>query len=1176
VRLANIKLAGFKSFVEPTLIPVVNHLVGIVGPNGCGKSNIIDAVRWVLGESKASTLRGESMQDVIFSGSANRKAVGRASVELLFDNSMGKVIGQWASYTEISIKRVLQRDGDSTYYINNLPVRRRDITDIFLGTGIGGRGYAIIEQGMISRIIEAKPQDLKIFLEEAAGISRYQERRHETSLHLMDTRKNLTRIEDILGELKIQLEHLETQAKVAQQFKTFQDELNITQSLLWLQGRQEAINQQVAAEKELQQLTVDLDVETAKQYQAEKHYEETRAQEYAASDNLQQIQGKLYAKNAEIGRLEQEIQFLRKNNERLTQQIQDVENRLLHNQQQKGQLSENLLYWRQEADNAQITHKISLQKHTEENEKLPEIELNFQNCQEELTAYRRDLLLTEQSLQHENSHISHTTKSIQQLELRHARLIQEQTELPKLDQSVLAQLRKDLLHIEDALVEIQKTEQTIEEKLAVTASLKEEAANKVQILQQTITKLSARFDALQSLQQKIENNKALSIWQNKYQLDILPRLWQSVQIEKDWENALEAVLREQLNSIEINQLEKLQNWIADLPTGKWAVHEVGEISLQPVASDPIKWKPLVTHITSNHAKMHEMLADWLSHIFVVENIHEGFKQRMELQAGEKLVTREGHIFTRYSLIFYAPDSQLHGVLSRQQELNAIQIEIKQSESKLEKQQSILNDAEHQYIELDAAIRLAQQKNKQLYQRRHDLQISIIKHSQINDHALQRNQQIQSELKEIESELDSMILQQESAKLKHHQYGIRCDVIKNNIQQSQSTWEAANQLLVTHRQSIQVLSKEMQEVVFHIKTCDSKIIDIGSSFAVINEDNKELIATQSKLLNEQKNLDETSLTNQLYVALTERRELEQTVSRARDMLEETTQHLREINSARMVSEQRLNILREALNQARLKEQAANISMQQFNELINTSKVNNDELLSRMNIKNLSKLQLEINRLTIEIKALGAVNLASLNELDLSRQREVNLNLQLEDLNSAIRTLENVIQQIDHETQTRLQTTFDAVNHHLNKIFPVIFAGGQAKLVLSEGKIFDSGLLLMAQPPGKKNSSIHLLSGGEKALTALALIFSLFQLNPAPFCLLDEVDAPLDDSNTGRFCELVKEMSKQTQFLFISHNKIAMEMAQQLIGITMQEQGVSRVVAVDIAEAIKLGKRNNNVH
>lgn len=1176
MRLANIKLAGFKSFVDPTQIPVVSSLVGIVGPNGCGKSNIIDAVRWVLGESKASTLRGESMQDVIFSGSANRKAVGRASVELLFNNSMGKVTGQWASYTEISIKRVLQRDGDSVYYINNLPVRRRDIADIFLGTGIGGRGYAIIEQGMISRIVEAKPQDLKIFLEEAAGISRYQERRHETSLRLMDTRKNLIRIEDILTELKTQLEHLEIQAETAQQFKTLQDALNTTQSLLWLQRRQEVINQQLAADKELKQLAADLDIETAKQYQIEKLYEETRAQEYAVNDNLQQAQGNLYTKNAEIGRLEQEVQFLRKNNERLMLQIQDVENRLLHNQQQKKQLSESLLYWRQEADNAQVAHKISLQKYSEENGRLPEIELNFQNRQEELTVYRRDLLLTEQSLQHENSHINHVAKSIQQLESRRTRLIQEQAELPELNQMVVVQLQKDLLRIEDTLVEIKKKEQAIEEKLAVTGNFKEEIANKVQLLQKAIAKLSARFDALQSLQQKIENNKELSAWQNKNQLDILPRLWQSIQVEKDWENALEAVLREQLNSIEINQLEKLQSWIIDLPAGKWAAHEVSEISPQFGESNPIKWEPLITHITSNHANLYVMLADWLNHIFIVEDINDGFKQRKELQAGEKLVTREGHIFTRHSLIFYAPDSQLHGVLSRQEELNEIQLEIKQSESELEKQQSVVNDTEQQCSELDTARQLIRQENKQLHQQRHDLQIGILKHSQLNDHTFQRTQQIQSELKEIESELDSVILQQESTQLKYHQYEIRCHVIKNNIQESQLTWEAANLLLIAHRQSIQAISNEIQEIVSHIKICNSKISDIELSLTVINKDNEELTASQSRLLDEQKNLDETLLIDQLHVAVTERTELEQAVSRVRDILEETNQHLREIADTRMKSEQKSNILKETIGQVRLKEQAASISVQQFNELIDSSKVNSNELLSQVNIKSSSKLQLEINRLTGEIEALGAVNLASLDELDLSRQRETNLNLQLEDLNSAIKTLENVIQQIDHETQARLHTTFDEVNHHLSKIFPVIFAGGHAKLTISDGEIFDSGLLLMAQPPGKKNSSIHSLSGGEKALTALALVFSLFQLNPAPFCLLDEVDAPLDDSNTGRFCELVKEMSKQTQFLFISHNKIAMEMAQQLIGITMQEQGVSRVVAVDIAEAIKLGKRSNNIH
>jgi len=1115
------------------------------------------------------------MRDVIFSGSDHRKAVGRASVEIIFDNHLSKVAGQWSSYAEIAIKRVLQRDGISSYYINNLQVRRRDISDLFLGTGVGGRGYAIIEQGMISRIIEAKPQELRSFLEEAAGISQYRERRQETSVHLVETRKNLARLEDICQELETQRQHLEIQAKIARQYQSLQEKLHLSQSLLWLQRRNDAMNQHTDAEKEIQKLEIELETALSKQRHAEKEYEIRREKEYAINDKLLQVQGQLYAANAEIGRLEQEINHLKNNSERLVQQIREVEKQLERNTQLREITSESLRHWCQEKTQAESAHADSILRNDEESKKLPGIEADFLRCQEELGTCRHNLLITEQANQLEDSHLTHATKNIQQLETRNSRLLKEQSELVFVDSSKLTELQSKIDRAEYTLKEQNLKHQEIENHLSVAIQLKQQITSEIQELQHALSQATARFNALHNLQQKLENNQHLTTWLSKHQLDGLPRLWQHIQIQPEWENALEAVLRERLNSIAVEQLALIQDWMDGLPSGKWAIFEKIQPAMSTDAQQSIPshvdCKKLLAYVTINQPEVQCVLDDWLCQVYVVEDIQEGLIKRLMLNSGAVFVTRQGHMMTRTSLTFYAPDSQLHGVLSRQQELKNIQVEIEQLESQRHHQNGKLAGAKQHNAELNDAIQKSHESSKQVQQHRHELQLEIMKLAQINERTIHRNHQIDSELIEIKQTLDSEICLQKSAKTRLMENLAQIEELKKLTQHAQLAWEATNRLLANQRQNLQQSAIQIQETAFHVKTCQNKIKEIEHTVKSIHEDLEKLAENHISLLREKDSLDETPLNNLLETARMQRKSIEQVVAQIRQEVEDTARYLREIENTRMASEQKSYALRDTINQTRLKEQAAQITINQFDELINDAKINTESLLPLSGKMSIATLQSEINRLNVDITALGSVNLAALEELETARTRQSGLLSQLQDLHEAIATLENVIQQIDRETQLRLQETFDLVNQYLSEIFPVIFAGGQARLELSDGKILDAGLLLMAQPPGKKNSSINLLSGGEKALTALALIFSLFRLNPAPFCLLDEVDAPLDDSNTGRFCELVKNMSKQTQFLFISHNKITMEMAQQLIGVTMQEQGVSRIVAVDIADAIKMGKR-----
>ena len=1172
MRLSNIKLAGFKSFVDPTDIPVPSNLVGVVGPNGCGKSNVIDAVRWVLGESRASALRGESMQDVIFNGSANRKPVGRTSVELIFDNSLGKAGGQWSSYAEISIKRVLLRDGESTYYINNIHVRRRDIADIFLGTGIGNRGYAIIEQGMISRIIDAKPEELRVFLEEAAGVSKYRERRRETELRLADTRENLLRVDDICQELEKQLQHLEEQAMVAGKFKDMQGQLSTAHNLLWLARKKEAATQRIRTENEIQRLELGLEAETSYLRDAEKRLEERRTQHYAASDSLHQGQGELYAANAEVARIEQQAQHLRENHQRMEQQITAAKNQIEHHEEQVGNSAESLDRWREELERASLSLEVGKEKVAAENEKLPQTESAFRLCQEKLSEIQRSLLLAEQTEQLEESHRTHAEKALQQLESRRERLLEEQEALPRPDDEGLLRLQRE---VESTAAELKLKQESLaqtEDQLPNTEEIKREITREVQVLEQQITQTEARSSALERLQHRLEGNEGLSEWLTKHQLDALPRLWQSIQIEKGWEDALESVLRERLNSSYLERLEVAKDWVGDSPPGKWALFEATTPSIQKPNDETLHgkegWKLLEWYLTCDNAGIKSVLGEWLSGIFVVESVQEGLLQRTKLAPGEMLVTREGHFFTRHSLTYYAPDSQMHGVLVRQREITQIKGEAETLGVSLTQKKSALVVAEEDCNKLGALASRLRLDSGKLQQQHHDLQMQVLKLTQLAERSSQRDNQISVELMEIRQQIDVEASQKQSAEAKLIEYQDQIQVLQGQVQQERQAGEAAEQSLSTQRQLVQNVVREMQEAAFYEKTCQNKIIEVESAILSFNENFVKLKANLEQLQAEQDSFDETALHNQLQEGLTLREQRELVLTTARNTLEDAAKGLQEIEQERITFEQKLHPLRESISQARLKEQEARIIENQFGEQLKEAGANEEELFKVLGKKRPSRLQAEINQLNTEIDTLGAVNLAALEELHASQERKAYLDSQLKDLREAVETMESAIRRIDRETRERLLETFDKVNGHLDEMFPTIFGGGKAKLVLSGEEILDSGVQIIAQPPGKKTSTIHLLSGGEKALTALALVFSLFKLNPAPFCLLDEVDAPLDDSNTERFCDLLRKMLNQTQFVFVSHNKITMEMAQHLIGITMQEQGVSRVVAVDIEEAVKL--------
>ncbi|WP_317202157.1 chromosome segregation protein SMC [Janthinobacterium sp.] len=1165
MRLSSIKLSGFKSFVDPTNFQVPGQLVGVVGPNGCGKSNIIDAVRWVLGESKASELRGESMQDVIFNGSTHRKPAGRASVELVFDNNDGKASGQWGQYAEIAVKRTLTRDGTSTYYINSQPVRRRDIQDIFLGTGLGPRAYAIIGQGMISRIIESRPEELRVFLEEAAGVSKYKERRRETENRLHDTRENLLRVDDILRELNANLEKLEAQAVVANKFHSLQNDQDEKQKLLWLLRKNEAQSEQARCFREVEQAQTDLEEQTAKLRNVELTLEQMRQAHFAVGDRLHTAQGHLYQTNAEIGSLEAQIKFVIESRARLQAQLATLaaqrEQWQNQAQEQQEQIEEAEFRLEELAARVEQSQMTAEQK----GEQLPALDAAWREAQRKSTESRAGIMQAQQQLELESAHQRNASNILAGLLTRRERLQQEKNGLNLPDGSHLDNLRMQLeekqqaleeqgFHLEEALEQQPKLEQ---ERQQAQARVNAETAANAQ--------LEARLNALRQLQERVQSQGKVQPWLQKHELDGLPRLWQKLQIEAGWESAMESILRERTSALQVSNIDWAKAFFGDAPPAKLALYAPATAPPPPPAEAP-GLKPFLTLLKLNDPGLRGLLQDWLHNAYASDDAAEALRERAALPPGGYFVTRQGHVISQSSVRFYAADSEQEGMLGRQQEIDNLG-------KQLRAQQLLADEARAASVRADAAVaslgRLLAElrlRVQGLTQAVHTLQMDVVKLSEVEARFNQRSGQIQADLAEI----GAQEAEQRQVKAESEEKFEQLDYELGNRQEAHEDGHTAflltEQRLTDAREQLREMERAAQEAAFAEKTQRAKIDELRRNITTATTQAAQVTVSLQAGQQELANLESGAANEGLQDLLERRTAQERALADARHELDQITQQLRLSEDARTQSERSLQPQRDKIMEMQLKEQAARLNQEQFAVQLLEAQADEAALAEKLHPEMRPfYLQGEVTRLGNAIALLGAVNLAALDELAQASERKNFLDAQNADLVEAINTLEDAIAKIDRETRELLQDTFDKVNFHFSELFPILFGGGQAKLIMTGDEILDSGVQVMAQPPGKKNATIHLLSGGEKALTATALVFSMFRLNPAPFCLLDEVDAPLDDSNTERFCRMVKRMSDQTQFLFISHNKIAMEMAHQLIGVTMQEQGVSRIVAVDMESA-----------
>ena len=1161
MRLTHIKLSGFKSFTDPTTIHVPGQLVAVIGPNGCGKSNVIDAVRWVLGEASAKQLRGESMQDVIFNGAATRRPAPRASVELVFDNSDHSLQGAWGQYAEVSIKRQLTRQGESTYFINNQTVRRRDITDLFLGTGVGARGYAVIEQGMISRIIEARPEELRAYIEEAAGVSKYKERRKETEGRLKDTREHLQRLGDLQNELARQVEKLEKQAETAERYKSLTAQLNQQQDLLDYAQWQQSLAAADKATAQHQSLQAQQD-ETAAQVQAlndEVHALQTAEQ--SQQQAVHELSNKRGVLREQIARLEEQIRHQQNLHQRIERDKQAAQAQLqrIHQEQQqiRVQLEENELH----AEEKQTELAEWAMQVAEHEERLPELEeaqatLNaaFQTQQDEANRIRRELALKQQQL-------AHAEQTVAKHEERKGRLKQENQALNLPDeaetaaaQEAAALLQSQQEHYEEQII-------AAEEALHAAREAFQTASNRFQNLKQRHITLQAQQQALSQILS--QQQEAADFWQATDHA-AAPQLWQHITAPAEWQHALSVILAERLHARAVPH-----GFVppAPLPQGQ-AAWLSDDLSGGIKKSLPVQ--ALLNQIQAQ-PPFQTALHHWLDGVLCAPDLSYALAHQNDLGAHQIWLTPEGHQVDKVSVLLYAKPAQ-ESLIAQKARLDGIA-------SELENLAPELSAAEAAFKQAEAAVRSSEVQHKNLMQQQQQHTRQYSQAQQRAAELLARTNQGQIRREHIERELAR--LAEEQTVLQHMSDGLADDIA--TLQGAAAELEHQQQTTAHSRQEQQGRLKQAQLALLEANR------QYGLAEVAFHKLNQQKQNYQQQIARlEQQTLDwqerqqelalayETEFKNdEQHIKLEELSEAVQTLDEEYIVVQEKLAQIQEQGREQYAKVQTLQTklpqLQAATQTALLQQQEALINAKRYHQNL-TERAADLDALEALAKESPKVLNTSIGSLSQQIEALGAVNLAALQELEEARERDGYYRSQSEDVQAAITLLEEAIAQIDDKTKERFKETFDAVNGKVQTFFPTLFGGGEATLKMIGDDLLTAGVSIMARPPGKKNSTIHLLSGGEKALTAMSLVFALFSLNPAPFCLLDEVDAPLDDANTSRFCNLVKEMSAQTQFLYISHNRLTMEMAEQLVGVTMQEKGVSRVVAVDIKQALEMAEPN----
>ncbi|MGE0386911.1 MAG: chromosome segregation protein SMC [Gammaproteobacteria bacterium] len=1168
MRLSKIKISGFKSFVDSTILSLPGNLTGVVGPNGCGKSNIIDAINWVMGESSAKHLRGESMADVIFNGSNTRKPVGQASVEIVFDNGDGALGGQYASYAEIAIKRTLARDGVSTYWLNGVRCRRKDITDMFLGTGVGARSYSVIEQGTVSRVVEARPEELRVFLEEAAGISKYKERRRDTENRIRHTRENLERLTDIRDELSRQIGHLERQSKAAARYQELKVEERRVQSAL-LAVRWRDVDAAARAQGQgVQRAQTDVDAATADLRSVETAMVRLREDQVRATEEFNQRQGEFYRIGAEISRTEQALRHAEERREQLRRDIAQVRadaaaarDHVASDERGARDLAAQLQASEPQAAAAGAEERESHQH-------LDQCEQRMQAWQQEWDAFNAQAAAAMQAQRLQEARVEHLQQDIGDAEKRITTLHGEMQGLrPDELAARVDAFDAELATLTQAHAEGTRAQDERSARLQAHRQAMDAWATDSDRLRERERALGARCASLEALQQAAmsQNLDALGSWLAARGLADAKRLAQLVEVDSGWEVAMEAAVRLPLDTLCVDGVDAVLERCDERPGGR--VSFIERNAPAPADGWIAAAGPALRDRVRAPAVVHELLAG----VYAAQDQAEARAIRDRLGPGECVVVRDGTVHGRGWARLAAASAVADSVLARERELGAASAELRELQAQIAGRVEALARLREEAGTLQEELSAQAIELRGMDSRRGALQADLASTRARHEHVSQRRTRIEEELAQLGEQLDmdreslddtrrvlghargsSADLSQRRAGLEHAREGLR-----QSLQQARDRWRRAHDAMHAIALRQETLRSQRSALERNAERHQERVRQLEGRAAEIEQ---SLGAADSPIDGHRMDLERQFV---------ERGSSESRLGDARRRLEDIDAELRAQDAGRAAAEQALQARRADFERIRMELHGLNVRMQDLAEQARAADLDIASAAAGL-APDADEAQCRADLESIErrVARLGAINLAAIEEFAQVSERKAYLDNQHADLTEALNTLEEAIRKIDRETRTRFKETYDKVNGGLQQIFPVLFGGGHAYLEMTGEDLLETGVAVMARPPGKRNSTIHLLSGGEKALTAFALIVAIFDLNPAPFCLLDEVDAPLDDTNVQRFCDLIKSMAGRVQFLFVTHNKITMELADQLIGVTMQEPGVSRLVAVNVEEAVQM--------
>jgi chromosome segregation protein len=1162
MRLKSIKLSGFKSFVDPTMIKFPSNMCAVVGPNGCGKSNVIDAVRWVMGESSAKYLRGESMTDVIFKGSKQRKPANQTSVELLFDNQEKKLAGEYSAYDEISIKRTLTTDAKNSYFLNGTKCRRKDIMDIFLGTGLGPRSYAIISQGMISNLIESKPEELRAFIEEAAGISKYKERRRETANRIRRTTENLERLADLRQELERQLNNLFNQAQTAEKYKTLKNNQRLKkadlQALKWQQINGDSQSQHLAIsklEENLEQVnarsqSISGSIETDRNLQQELSvvYQQQQDLFYQMCSSIATLEQKITHRDSRLRELSSELDQIASNWDNAKQQLNTDNLELEQLIQQEQQLLPDCEMHQQVYEQAKAT--------------LEQLEAQQNKFHIKWEAFHQQLS-AQQIVELEQAKVEHSEQILSRLHQRKQKITQELSVINCKDTQELDSIEYKLTEVELQLDNISDEYNQTNENLQQQRNDINQIAEQLVTLNSALSKKQGKLASLEALQQSsIAEDSAVSSWITANKLDSCSKLVDEISIENGWELALEAILGNDLQAICVNFTPEVINAITELQQG--VVTMVAADSSCAIDNNSLKLTLLISRITQGK----ELASSLLTNVYSVDCLSEALTVRNNLQANEVIVTKEGVIVAKNWVKVRKAFVDGGSVLSRKLELEQLEEQIAIDQEVIDEAREQQLNMQQQLLDYESLREQQQVQRDEIQQQKLDLVTQIEHLTAKGKTAQDLYNRLNTDLAEINSqyEQEKEIINESREKLQHGLDNMETSQ-QHKLELQQEKDQLTNKLLEA-RSSYDASKEESHKNELQLQLINSKISALRTAITRISKQATDLRikkeAIQKSLL--QTHDPDNNSQEELELMLARKITEEQKMHEVKQQLEQVETKINADNQLIEEARNSAELIRGQLEQLRVQHRELYVRAKAIEDQLREDGFNLQAVCNNLKENDtVDECEQQLQQITEKLDKLGLVNLAAIDEYEVQSKRKQHLDSQNDDLQAALDILDSVIKRIDKETKQRFRATFDQINYGLGYLFPKVFAGGQAYLQLSEDDLLTSGVTIMAQPPGKKNSTIHLLSGGEKALTAIALVFAIFQLNPSPFCMLDEVDAPLDDSNVGRYANMVAEMSKQVQFIYITHNKIAMQQANELIGVTMYEPGVSRPVAVNIEQA-----------